>query len=138
MVRLVFSGIFERLPTIKFVTHHLGGMIPYFSDRAVAHWDNGLERLGTKHFPGLTRHPIDYMRMFYADTALDGNSNRSIECGLAFFGEDRLLFGTDMPFDVENGGVAIRETIEGIERMALTDEVKRKIYEGNARRLLHL
>ena len=65
MVRLVFSGVFERFPTIKFITHHLGGMIPYFSGRAKTHWDNGLARLGAPHFPGLTKHPIEYMRMFY-------------------------------------------------------------------------
>jgi uncharacterized protein len=138
MVRLVFSGIFEKFPTIKFITHHLGGMIPYYSDRAKVHWDNGLQRLGTEHFPGLTRHPVDYMRMFYADTALNGNSNYSMECGLAFFGEDHLLFGTDMPYDVENGEVCIRETIKGIEKMGLPESTRQKIYEGNARRLLHL
>ena len=55
--------------------------------------------------------------MFYADTALDGNSNYSLECGLAFFGEDHILFGTDMPFDVENGGISIRETIRAIDNM---------------------
>ena len=138
MVRLVFAGIFERFPTIKFITHHLGGMVPYFSDRAVVHWNNGLERLGADHYPGLTRHPIEYLKMFYADTALNGNSNLSMECGLAFFGEDHLLFGTDMPFDVENGGVCLRETIGAIEKMVLPETTKQKIYEGNARRLLHL
>jgi predicted TIM-barrel fold metal-dependent hydrolase len=138
MVRLVFAGIFEKFPTIKFITHHLGGMVPYFSDRIVVHYNNGLQRLGTTHFPGLTKEPIEYLKMFYGDTALDGNSNLSMECGLAFFGEDHVLFGTDMPYDVENGGVSIRETIKGIEKMALPESTKQKIYEGNARRLLHL
>jgi aminocarboxymuconate-semialdehyde decarboxylase len=138
MVRLVFSGVFEKFPTVKFITHHLGGMAPFFSDRAVVHWNNGLQRLGTEHFPGLTKHPVEYLKMFYADTALDGNSNYSMECGLAFFGEDRLLFGTDLPYDVENGDVSIRETINGIEKMGLSAPAKEKIYEGNARRLLHL
>ena len=76
--------------------------------------------------------------MFYADTALDGNSNFSLECGIAFFGEDHVLFGTDMPYDVENGGVSIRETIKAIDRMKISDSTKDKIYEGNARKLLHL
>lgn len=138
MVRLVFAGIFERFPTIKFITHHCGGMVPYFSDRLVVHYNSGLDRLGAKYFPGLTKHPVEYLRMFYADTALDGNSNYSLECGLAFFGEDHILFGTDMPFDVENGSISIRETIKGIEKMGLSDATKKKIYEENARRLLHL
>lgn len=138
MIRLVFTGIFEKFPTIKFITHHCGGMVPYFSDRLVVHYNNGLERLGTEHFPGLTKHPVEYLKMFYADTALNGNSNYALECGVAFFGEDRILFGTDMPYDVENGAVAIRETINGIEKMALSVATKKKIYEDNARKLLHL
>jgi uncharacterized protein len=138
MSRLIFAGIFEKFPTIKFITHHCGGMVPYFSDRIVVHYNNGLQRLGAEHFPGLTKHPIDYFRMFYADTALDGNSNYALECGLAFFGEDHVLFGTDMPFDVESGGVSIRETIKAIDNMKVPESTKKKIYEGNARRLLHL
>lgn len=138
MVRLVFSGVFEKFPTIKFITHHLGGMAPFYSDRAVVHWNNGLQRLGAEHFPGLTKHPVEYLKMFYADTATNGNSNYSMECGLAFFGEDHVLFGTDMPYDVENGDVSIRDTINGIEKMGLNASTKEKIYEGNARRLLHL
>ncbi len=138
MVRLVFAGLFEWFPTIKIITHHLGGLVPYFSDRAALHWDSGLQRLGGQHFPGLKRHPVEYMKMFYADTALSGNSNYAMECGLAFFGEDHLLFGTDMPYGLENGDAPIRETIAGIERMALLNSTRQKIYEGNARRLLHL
>jgi aminocarboxymuconate-semialdehyde decarboxylase len=138
MIRLVFSGIFERFPSIKFITHHCGGMIPYFSDRLRIHYDNGLERLGTPYFPGLTKHPVDYLKMFYADTALDGNSNKALECGLAFFGEDHILFGSDAPFDVENGGISTRAAIRGIEDMEISGDIRTKIYEGNARRLLHL
>lgn len=138
MVRLVFSGIFEKFPRIKFITHHLGGMIPFYSDRAFVHWNNGLERLGTNHFPGLTKHPIEYLKMFYADTATNGNSNYSMQCGLNFFGEDHVLFGTDFPYDVENGEVSIKATIDGIEKMGLLTPTKKKIYERNARKLLHL
>lgn len=72
-------------------------MVPNFSDRAVVHCNNGLQRLGADHFPGLKRQPIEYLRMFYADTALDGNGNYAPECGLDSFGEDHLPFGTNMP-----------------------------------------
>ena len=137
MTRLVFAGIFERFPTIKYITHHCGGMVPFFADRLVVHYDNGLERLGAGYFPGLTRHPIDYYRMFYADTALSGNPY-ALRCGLEFFGEDHLLFGTGMPYDVEDGGFSIRKTVEAIEAMGLSEPVKQKIYEDNARKLLHL
>jgi len=137
MTRLVFAGIFEKFPTIKFITHHCGGMIPYFADRIVVHYNNGLERLGQKFFPGLTKHPIEYFRMFYNDTALNGNPS-ALKCGYDFFGEDRLLFGSDMPYDVGNGAISIRQTIKAIEDMNIPESSKKKIYEGNARKLLHL
>jgi predicted TIM-barrel fold metal-dependent hydrolase len=137
MTRLVFSGIFEKYPKIKFITHHCGGMVPYFADRIVVHYNNGLERLGQKFFPGLKKHPVEYFRMFYNDTALNGNAS-GLKCGYDFFGEDHLLFGTDMPYDIENGAMAIRETIKAIEGMNIPESSKKKIYEGNARNLLHL
>lgn len=137
MTHLVFAGIFEKFPTIKFITHHCGGMIPYFADRIVVHYNNGLERLGQKFFPGLKKHPIEYFRMFYNDTALNGCTS-ALMCGYDFFGEDRLLFGSDMPYDVENGAIAIRQTIKAIEGMNIPESSKKKIYEGNARNLLHL
>ena len=137
MTRLVFAGILEKFPKIKFITHHCGGMIPYFADRIVVHYNNGLERLGQKFFPGLTKHPIEYFRMFYNDTALSGNAS-GLKCGYDFFGEDHLLFGSDMPYDVGNGAIAIRQTIEAIEGMNIPESSKKKIYEGNARNLLHL
>jgi len=137
MTRLVFAGIFEKFPTIKFITHHCGGMIPYFADRIVVHYNNGLERLGQKFFPGLKKQPIEYYRMFYNDTALNGCTS-GLMCGYDFFGEDHLLFGSDMPYDVENGAIAIRQTIEAIEGMNIPGSSKKKIYEANAKNLLHL
>jgi aminocarboxymuconate-semialdehyde decarboxylase len=137
MTRLVFAGILEKFPTIKFITHHGGGMIPYYAGRIVVHYNNGLERLGQKFFPGLKRHPIEYFKMFYNDTALNGGAS-GLKCCYDFFGEDHLLFGTDMPYDIENGAIAIRETIETIEGMNIPESSKKKIYEGNARKLLHL
>jgi aminocarboxymuconate-semialdehyde decarboxylase len=136
MTRLVFAGIFEKYPHIKIITHHCGAMVPFFAERIKVHYDNGLERLGAERFPGLTKHPIDYFRMFYADTALNGNTS-ALMCAYDFFGEDHMLFGTDMPYDIGNGDVSIRQTIEAIDGMAVPDSSKKKMYEENAKNLLH-
>ena len=85
----------------------------------------------------LQKRPIDYFRMFYGDTALFG-AWHAMESGLAFFGVDHVLFGTDMPFDPEKGPGFIRDTIEAMTRMRATEAEKAQIYEGNARRLLRL
>lgn len=141
MARLVFSGIFDRLPDLKIITHHMGAMLPYFEGRA----GHGLDQLGTRTddpddgqaLGRLKRRPLDYFRMFYGDTALFG-AHHAMECGLAFFGADHVLFGTDMPFDPEKGPGFIRDTIGAMEKMRATPEEKQQIYEGNARRLLRL
>lgn len=141
MARLVFSGLFEWLPNIKIITHHMGGMAPYFEGRIGPGWDVLGARTSEQDQPiiqhSLKRRPVDYFRMFYADTALFG-AVAAMECGLAFFGVDRVLFGTDMPFDPEGGPGFIRDTIRGIESMDISSSDRAKIYEENARRLLKL
>jgi len=141
MGRLVFSGIFDRHPNLAIITHHMGAMLPYFEGRA----GPGLDQLGSRTddpddavaLGRLRRRPLDYFRMFYADTALSG-ALAATECGLAFFGADRVLFATDMPFDPEKGPGFIRETVRVIDNMRASQEDKQKIYEGNAHRLLKL
>ena len=141
MGRLVFSGLFDRFPDLKIITHHMGAMLPYFEGRA----GHGLDQLGSRTDDPddagargrLKRRPLDYFKMFYGDTALFG-AWHAMESGLAFFGADHVLFGTDMPFDPEKGPGFIRDTIAAMEKMRASDEDKAKIYEGNARRLLRL
>jgi aminocarboxymuconate-semialdehyde decarboxylase len=49
-----------------------------------------------------------------------------------------MLFATDSPYDDEFGERVYRETIPAVEAMAIPDEEKQAIFEGNARRLLRL
>ena len=100
MSRLVFSGLFDRHPKLKIVTHHCGGMIPYYDGRIGA----GMDVLGartsdedySKVLSSLKRPHLDYFRDFYADTAMFGGQY-GVGCGLEFFGIDKLVFATDTP-----------------------------------------
>lgn len=141
MGRIVMSGLFDRHPDVKIIAHHLGGMVPFFEGRV----GPGLDQLGRRgddlHEAGtlarLAKRPYDYFRMFYADTAVFG-SVPATECGLAFFGADRVLFASDAPFDPEKGSGYIRSTLAAMDGVTASIEDKQKIYEGNARRLLKL
>jgi len=137
MGRLVFSGILEDYPNLKFITHHCGGMVPYFSNRIIGQYDYFTLCLKSKWKRPLLKHPIEYFRMFYNDTAVYGNTD-ALMCGYNFFGSEHLLFGTDMPYDNENGIRFIRETIRSIEKMDISDSEKKNIFEDNARKLLSL
>ena len=140
MARMVFSGMFDRHPDLKVITHHMGGMIPYFAGRVGYGWD----QLGVRTSDvdlgavkdALKKRPIDYFKQFYADTALFGSA-AATACGLDFFGVDRALFASDMPFD-PTPGLFLRETILAIESLDLTAEAKERIYRTNAERLLNI
>ncbi len=136
MGRLVYSGIMERLPELRIVTHHLGGMVPYFEGRLAPGLDHVGARSGEPDHT-LPRRPIEYFKSFYADTALCGGQ-AGTRCGYEFFGEDRCLFATDAPFDAEGGAMSIRDTLQAVEALDLGEAQRRKLYEGNAKRLLRL
>jgi len=135
MSRLVFSGLFDRHPGIKIVTHHCGGMIPFFDGRVGA----GLDVLGSRTsdedysniLPSLKRPHLDYFRDFYADTAMFGGKY-GIACGFEFFGADRIVFATDTPLG------PIAPTLEVIDRLALDPKEQRKVFSGNAEKLLNM
>lgn len=137
MTRLVFSGVLERFPTLKVITHHSGGMVPFFEQRIAGGYDYAETALRAKFTRGLSKPPLEYFRMFYADTAIYG-STPGLMCAYAFFGARRLLFGTDMPFDSEQGEKYTQQTIQSIEQMAIPASEKGLIFEGNARKLLRL
>ncbi|MCK9364760.1 MAG: amidohydrolase [Syntrophales bacterium] len=138
MTRIVFSGILEKYPNLKLLTHHGGGMVPFFAERIKQFFDIGEMRRGEKYVHGLTKAPIDYYKMFYADTALYGNTS-ALMCAHTFFGPDRILFGIDMPLgDTELGNRNYRQTINAIEEMDISDEDRQKIYVDNARILYRL
>ena len=139
MARLVYSGIMEKYPNLKIVTHHCGGMVPFYAERIRQFSQfSDLRREGITDRPWLKKDAIDYFRMFYADTAIYGNPT-ALMCGHAFYGPDHLVFGIDFPLgDTENGDRNYRQTINAIEQMDITEEDRKKIYEDNARKLMRL
>ena len=85
----------------------------------------------------LKKRPLDYFKMFYADTAVFGAYEATI-CGLKFFGVDKVLFASDAPFDPEKGTMYIRETIAILDRLPITTEERERIYWRNAAKLLKI
>ena len=137
MTRLVFSGVLEKYPGVKFVTHHCGGMVPYLEQRIIGSYDHAEMLRGARYKQGLTKAPIDYFKMFYNDTAIYG-STPGLMCGHAFCGADHLLFATDFPYDSQFGERYTRQTIASIENMSIPDVEKKAIFEENARKLFRL
>jgi aminocarboxymuconate-semialdehyde decarboxylase len=141
MTRLIFSGLFDEYPNLKIIAHHMGGMIPFFSGKIKL----GFSQIffGTREENpaavecGLKRHPLEYFKLLYADTALSGEVH-ALRCGHALFGTPHSVFATDAPFDAENGRGLIRDTIASIKALGLPEAETHAIFEDNARALLKL
>ena len=141
MGRMVFSGMFDKLPELKIITHHLGAMVPFLSHRVGYGMDQFGARTSDEDYEGLRKkmkkRPVDYFKMFYNDTSINGWAS-GIRCGIDFFGTKRVLFGTDCPFDPQGGPLFIRETIKAIDSLKLGKDDRRRVYFGNAQSMLRL
>ncbi len=136
MVRLVAAGLFDRWPDLVIITHHAGGLIPIMEGRI----EFGLDYAGHRNPPGAlsikTREPlIAGLRRMYADTASFG-SRIPLEAARLFFGIEKMLFASDMPFDPEEGPGFIRAGIRLLGEMDLDDSERRAILYENAARLV--
>src|SRR5882757_7765084 len=140
MTRLIYAGIFDELPGLKIISHHMGGMIPFFAGKI----DLGFRQIffGTPELNpiaqecGLKRPPLDYFKMLYADTAL--GEDAPTRCGHAFFGTGHCLFATDAPFDAEQGRGLIANSLRAVEALEISPTEREQILAGNAKALLKL
>jgi aminocarboxymuconate-semialdehyde decarboxylase len=126
MTCLIFGGVMDACPNIKIVIHHGGAMIPFFDQRIFSHPGNT---------SGLKKPLLDYYRMFYADTALQGSIG-GVYASYKFFGSEHVLLGTDMPQPPSSGGKGYtREAVASIESQDIPAEHKELMLSGNILRI---
>lgn len=128
MTRLVYAGVLERHPRLKILTHHGGGLVPHMRGR-LREWPWSKEASAVRE--RLTKHPVEYLKQFYGDTAMMGASH-ALRCTIEFFGIDHVLFGSDFGF----GNDYLGKTIIDITELQLDRDSLHMLYEGNAQRVL--
>ncbi len=137
VIRLIFSGIMEKYPGLKFILHHTGAMLPILYKRLTGGSDYSEMLMKSNVKDNLRRPTIDYIKMFYADTAIWGNTS-GLMCAHDLFGTEHMVFGTDFPYDNQWGLRYTRDTIKSVEEMRITDIDKKMIFEENIRKILRL
>lgn len=139
MARLVFSGIMDKYPKLKIITHHFGGIVPMLEGRIGPGWDQMGARTSDEDLgalkQSLKKRPLDYFKHdFYADTATF-TAEPAMHAGLAFFDIDKIVFASDCPFDPEKGTMYTRETLRILEGIDMPKADKEKIWHGNLERI---
>jgi aminocarboxymuconate-semialdehyde decarboxylase len=125
--KLVFSGVAERFPRIRWALGHLGGAIPYIAERL----DRGYHAFRECR-ANLTRPPSEFLRRFYLDTVnFDAGALR---LAIAFAGADHLLAGSDYPHQIGS----IPAMLKSVRELGLAARERDLVLGGNAKRLLRL
>ena len=137
MIRLTYSGVMEKYPGLKIITHHAGAMIPFLQQRVIDFADFGEMRMKTNLKQNLRKPVVDYLKMFYVDTAIYGNTP-GLMCSYSLYGAAHMLFATDFPYDTQYGLRHNRATVAAVQNMDIPETEKKMIFEGNARSLLRL
>jgi aminocarboxymuconate-semialdehyde decarboxylase len=122
---LVFSGVPERFPQIRWVLSHLGGAIPYLAERL----DRGFEAFAECR-KNIQQPPTAYLKGFYFDTV--NFDPRAIELAVAFAGAGQILAGSDYPHQIGSIG----RMLESLKAIRVSEEDRQKILGGNAAVLL--
>lgn len=125
---LMFEGVLEEFPTIKFVLGHLGGTVPYIAERIDRGYDAYPEvRKNISHKPSFY-----FKRNCYYDTVAFEPS--ALQFAINFAGADHVMLGSDYPHQIGDMDKAVRV----IENLPIADNARQAVLGGNAKRLLRL
>ena len=123
--KIVFSGVAERFPKIRWVLAHLGGAIPYLAERL----NRGFEAFSECR-ANISQPPTEYLKHFYYDTV--NFDPRCLQLAIDFAGVDHILAGSDYPHQIGS----LEKMFSSIAALRISDADKEAIRSGNAARLL--
>lgn len=125
--KLVFSGVAQRFPKIRWVLGHLGGAIPYLAERL----DRGFHAFKECRVH-IDKPPSEYLREFYYDSV--NFDPKALQLAIDFAGPKRVMAGSDYPHKIGS----LEQMLSSIASLDLSEDDKAAILSGNAKALLGL
>nr|WP_199082543.1 amidohydrolase family protein [Pedobacter sp. ASV19] len=125
VLRLLYSGIFDKYPKLNLIIGHMGEMLPMMmarSERAFKPGNGGANQ----------RSLTDTFHQQVHITTSGFFTQPPLKIALDTFGIDNIMFSVDYPFSTNEMGMEFLNAIE------LSDEQVGKIAHGNADKLLKL
>jgi len=127
VLRLVFSGVLEKMLGLKLVASHLGGVFPYLRGRI----DKGFQAY-PECKTNISKPPSHYLKQIWMDSiCYDSDVFMS---AYAFSGPEKIMLGSDFPHQITD----LEKAVERILQLNIGDEEKRRILGDNAAKLLKL
>ena len=125
-LRLIVSGLFDRLPSTRIILGHMGETLPFMLWRLDSRWEI------SKHNLELQETPSHYLKNNFAITTSGVCDEAPLKCAIDAIGIDNVLFSTDYPFE------SVPLATDFIEKAAISESDRAKICYKNAERLLKI
>jgi len=125
-LRIVFAGVFDAYPKLKFILGHLGEGLPFAMHRL----DDHTHRLTARR--GLKKTPLEYLQDHMLVTTSGNWHEPAFLCTLLTLGADNILFAVDWPYEANQTAMAF------LRKLAISDSDREKIAHLNAERLLKI
>lgn len=124
-LRLIVSGLFDRMPSLKVIVGHMGEGLPYALARS-----SGVLSGAAKH---LQRPVSEYLLQHFHVTTSGYFTRPPFDCAEEVIGMDRLMFSVDYPFSPNSKGRGFLDSLN-----PMNNDRRAKLVHRNAERLLKL
>jgi predicted TIM-barrel fold metal-dependent hydrolase len=126
-LRLLYSGLFDELPTLQLILGHLGESLTFWLYRLDLDFTQPF--LAARHRPSIERRPSEVLRENVYVTTSGNFLDSALVSVLMELGPERVLFGSDYPWE------SLAKAVEFVERAPISDADRSKLYSENALQL---